>query len=457
MSMKSKAASQFTTPRNDQIIILVLIAGWTLLACLLGADAVWSIDQRFTEHNEAEINAFLERDFALRAWILDNGGIYVRKSEKVQANPLLAHVPESVVLTPSGKRLVLLNGAYAMRLLAEEYNKNNPEGITVRATSLRPKRPESTPDQWERQALTDFQDSGLREVTGREQVGGHTYLRSMVPLYARDYCLKCHNDKGYYVGDLIGGLSIKQPLDKKLERQALEVRQTVFQFGVIWLVGVVALLVSRRELQKRSRARDVAEMGMKKAFDEMEQRVLERTAELSETAQKLQAMALTDGLTGLHNRRYFLELLQAECQRSARHGNALSLLMMDLDHFKQINDAHGHPVGDKALKAFAHCLGEAVRTEDRAGRLGGEEFGVILPETTLNQALVLAERIRVAVAALRLPGSANQARLTVSIGAAQLQRRTESVESLLKRADEMLYLAKNKGRNRTEPSPNGLA
>ncbi len=449
--------SQTGKPRTEQLVILVLIMGWSLLSCGLAGEAIWRTNQRFDQRNEAEISAFLARDYTLRRWILENGGIYVAESDKVPENPYLSHVTESAVTTTKGKRLVLVNGAYAMRLLAEANKDNNPERIYVHATSMKPFRPASAPDQWERAALQKMQAQPMDKVTGREIRDGKITLRSMVPLYAKEYCLKCHGSIGYKVGDLIGGLSISMPLDKKLANKQQEINRSLAQFGLVWLAGLVALLVARRELYKRSRARDVAEMGLKKAFDEMEQRVLERTAELTETAQKLQAMALTDSLTGLHNRRYFLELLQAECKRSARHGNPLSLLMIDLDHFKSINDEFGHPTGDKALKSFSQTLRQVVRAEDLAGRLGGEEFGVILPETGLDQALVLAERIRTAVAALRLSGQASRARITVSIGAAQMTRRTETAEYLLKRADEMLYLAKNKGRNRTEPAPGRLS
>lgn len=457
MSEPVRDNTQNGKPRTEQIVFLILIAGWTLLACGLAVEAIWRINQRFDQRNEAEISAFLARDYALRHWILENGGVYVRESVKVPQNKYLSQVTEAAVTTTKGKRLVLVNGAYAMRLLTEQYKVNNPEEIYVHATSMNPFRSTSAPDQWERASLRQMEANTTDKITGREIHDGKTTLRSMVPLYAKQNCLECHGSKGFKLGDLIGGLSISLPLDKKLQRKQQQINRNLVQFGAIWLVGLMALLVARYELRKRSRARDVAEMGLKKAFDEMEQRVLERTAELTETAQKLQSMALTDSLTSLNNRRYFLELLEAECKRSARHGNALSLLMIDLDHFKQINDEFGHPMGDKALKAFAQTLREVIRAEDQAGRLGGEEFGVILPETAIDQALVLAERIRTAVVAINLPGQASRIKLTASIGAAQMQRRTETTENLLKRADEMLYLAKNKGRNRIEPSAGQLA
>jgi len=130
----------------------------------------------------------------------------------------------------------------------------------------------------------------------------------------------------------------------------------------------------------------------------------------------------------------------------ARYGRPLSLIILDLDGFKAVNDTHGHAVGDRVLKALARCLEEHLRQSDRAVRLGGEEFAVLLPETGLPQALRLAERLRQAVAALKVPPVE---RLSASFGVAQASP-TDSPFSLLKRADEALYRAKRAGKNRVE-------
>lgn len=156
--------------------------------------------------------------------------------------------------------------------------------------------------------------------------------------------------------------------------------------------------------------------------------------------------AHTDFLTGLRNRRYLELILERELFRVARYGRPLSLIILDLDGFKAVNDTHGHEVGDRVLKALARCLEEHLRQSDRAVRLGGEEFAVLLPETGLPQALRLAERLRQAVAALKVPPVE---RLSASFGVAQASP-TDSPFSLLKRADEALYRAKRAGKNRVE-------
>jgi two-component system cell cycle response regulator len=132
-------------------------------------------------------------------------------------------------------------------------------------------------------------------------------------------------------------------------------------------------------------------------------------------------------------------------------------LMVDVDNFKRINDTRGHHAGDDALRALVVRLRESLRGTDLLGRLGGEEFGILLPETSLGQALRVAERLRRDVAALRV--SADQGELfgfTVSLGVAQLAAE-ENFEAVMQRADRLLYQAKERGRNRVEPDPNSVA
>jgi diguanylate cyclase (GGDEF)-like protein len=154
--------------------------------------------------------------------------------------------------------------------------------------------------------------------------------------------------------------------------------------------------------------------------------------------------AITDELTGLVNRRRFNEVLDDEIERSRRHGTTLSVLLADLDDFKRINDRFGHPAGDEALREFANLLRVHLREIDVAGRLGGEEFAVLLPETDLEGALAVAERLRRHVDARAASGE-RDVRLTTSIGVAQYH--SGSREDLLRQADEGLYQAKQQGKN----------
>lgn len=158
----------------------------------------------------------------------------------------------------------------------------------------------------------------------------------------------------------------------------------------------------------------------------------------------------TDPLTGLANRRFFMEILEKEISLARRHRAPLSLIMVDLDHFKKINDAYGHDQGDEVLKAFAALLQRHTRKEDLPARFGGEEFILILPHADLINALATAERVRQEQEAVLLPGIG--IRVTASFGVSQFIS-TDDLESLIKRADEALYAAKASGRNRVVGAP----
>ncbi|WP_178863706.1 sensor domain-containing diguanylate cyclase [Thiomicrorhabdus cannonii] len=162
--------------------------------------------------------------------------------------------------------------------------------------------------------------------------------------------------------------------------------------------------------------------------------------------------ATTDYLTGLLNRRYFFELAHTELERTRRYARPLACLMLDLDHFKAINDRYGHAVGDKALVAFAETLKRELRREDLVARFGGEEFVVLLPEQSLSEALTTAERLKVQIAQmeLALADSESPLTITVSIGVSTLWPTDTTLDELLMRADDALYRAKAGGRNRVE-------
>ncbi|MTJ83289.1 MAG: diguanylate cyclase, partial [Telmatospirillum sp.] len=172
-------------------------------------------------------------------------------------------------------------------------------------------------------------------------------------------------------------------------------------------------------------------------------------ASLAQREEELDRLAHSDPLTGLANRRHFFLLGLAEWSRVKRHGRALSVLMMDIDHFKAINDSHGHDVGDECLKAFAAGCRVVLRDCDLVARMGGEEFAVLLSEIALPEARLVAERLRQKPADLRVPlASGGDVRLTVSIGIAAVTYQDQSLEDVVRRADHALYSAKEAGRDR---------
>jgi len=179
-------------------------------------------------------------------------------------------------------------------------------------------------------------------------------------------------------------------------------------------------------------------------------RLRTRQLELTRANQQLAVMATTDELTKLANRRYILQTLTNECERSQRYSRPFSVAMIDVDHFKQVNDTHGHDVGDEVLRTLAGVLVQVFRNVDCVGRLGGEEFAVCLPETDLDGARRACERLQDEITAAPARAGGETVSITVSVGLAGFDGKTQSPESLLKRADELLYEAKRNGRNRIE-------
>jgi diguanylate cyclase (GGDEF)-like protein/PAS domain S-box-containing protein len=177
-------------------------------------------------------------------------------------------------------------------------------------------------------------------------------------------------------------------------------------------------------------------------------------SERKELEERLSTLALTDGLTGLANRRAFDETLGREWKRTLREGSQISLLLLDVDHFKRFNDQHGHQVGDDCLRAIAVAVKGAIRSTDIAARYGGEEIAVVLPSTNTAGALEVAEKMRCAVEALQITqgGNPQEGWVTVSVGVATALSRHGGTmrmpESLLLAADTALYKAKREGRNR---------
>lgn len=181
---------------------------------------------------------------------------------------------------------------------------------------------------------------------------------------------------------------------------------------------------------------------------DLEKMVAQRTAELSEQAARLEELAVTDPLTQIYNRRYFFDLAEKEFERAARHKRPLAVMIMDADHFKKINDTYGHAVGDQALLHLTSLCKENIRLGDVLARYGGEEFVLLLPETNLNQALHLAERLRSVVEQSPLVYEGVTIPLTLSLGLnAQPGGAGPSLLEFMHQADLALYRAKNGGRN----------
>lgn len=191
-------------------------------------------------------------------------------------------------------------------------------------------------------------------------------------------------------------------------------------------------------------------------LEAQKQEIAAQNEELAEANARLELIAITDQLTGAYNRRYIMREIEQELAISIRHGLPLSITMIDIDHFKEINDTHGHQVGDEVLKEVVQVLSSSMRASDLLGRYGGEEFIVIAPLTGQQEALVLAERLREIVSKWPFETTYGFMKLTISLGVATYDGKTEAypntiLEQLLARADAEMYKAKSAGRNCVSP------
>jgi diguanylate cyclase (GGDEF)-like protein len=311
-----------------------------------------------------------------------------------------------------------VNPAYMTRQLGEIAKEK--EGILFRITSLKPLRPDNRADKWESDALMQFEQS-RKEKFELIEIASMKRFIYMAPLLVEETCLKCHAKQGYKLGDIRGGISISFPAKTILEaNNAQESRMVFIHFG-IFISGVLVILIIY---------------------------LISKRAE-----EALYKLSVRDGLTGLYNRRYFNKAMQKEWNRARRESTVLSVIMVDIDFFKQYNDTYGHQAGDECLKMISALLDKSFnRAGDILSRYGGEEFLALLPGSDYESTLKLAKSLCCNVETSKTPhkGSSINPNLTISAGVASVVPTKEfSADELLKEVDNALYLAKQKGRNCT--------
>jgi len=405
------------TYRQAAFVMLV----WTVAVI---ASFAWGANGHRREAlNVAYQNAIttITKDTAFRNWVALHGGVYVAPTEQTPPNPYLQFMPERDVVTTTGKKLTLMNPAYVLREAQSLYKGENGESAHI--TSLKPLNPNNAPDEWEKMALNRF-ESGEREVKEVTQTNGVQQLRVMRAFVVEESCLKCHAHQGYKIGDIRGGISAIVPLKPLFDIEARDIRDLSISHGIIWLLGLAGIgtynFVRRREIGR------IAQQ------------------------QELEHLASTDALTGLANRRTLMIHAEQELARAKRYGSELSMLMVDIDFFKKVNDTYGHQAGDVVLKKLAGIFSLVFRDIDFAARFGGEEFVVVLPETNAENALKAAERLRVLVNDTQVPlQQGEMAKFTISAGVASYSSSgNNSIEQLIFGADKALYAAKETGRNK---------
>lgn len=351
-----------------------------------------------------ELNAFY------RIVVSHMGGIYA-PINAIAPNPYLPLLDRDVTTT-DGKKLTLVNPAYMTRLVFDAIKEKTMLPVLNKITSLKSLNPINSPDAWEKEMLLAF-ESGRGEAVEVTNISGEPYLRLMKPFITEDSCLKCHGHQGYKQGDIRGGISIAIPLQPYYETESRTRNIIIKTHLLLWFIGSGILVLFTRITIKNARAHEETKI-----------------------------LSLHDPLTKLANRRLMEIEFEKSFARTKRYGNELSVIMLDIDHFKEYNDVFGHKAGDELLTRIAHIVSEAIRDTDLAIRYGGEEFLILLPQTGESETFEVAERIRGTVEA--------ETEITVSLGISVYNPNMQKKEEIINKADEALYRAKQKGRNRTD-------
>ena len=398
-----------------RFIISVSLASVLCLSVIFGIVSVTNRKLIF-EQARAEARALFNSIVMTRKWNATYEGVFVEKKPGVISNPYLEN-PD--IRTVDGRIFTKKNPALMTREISEYAGR---EGLfTFHITSLTPLNPNNKPDEFEARALRLF-DKGKKEVFEEDDRNNGHYFRYMAPLYVEKECLKCHAKEGYRLGEIRGGISVSFDI-----REILDMQKTNLAIIVALAIFTIAAL-----------------LGFFFLF------TLRLTKKISFARQQIEEMAATDALTGLNNRRQVMERFSEEMERAKRLKKDLGCIMIDIDNFKTINDTYGHLVGDKTLREVADVLKNSIRTYDIAGRYGGEEFLIILPDTDFRETRIFAERIgkNIRTRTAAESGITPAAAVTVSLGISSMTDTDISIDTMIKRADDGLYMAKNSGRDR---------
>lgn len=364
-----------------------------------------------------EARAFFQEIVLTRDWVANHGGVYVRMREGVEPNAFLETIPglKVTIRDEDGQKYTLKNPALVTREISEI--GQHERILKFHITSLTPLNSKNAPDTFEEESLNRFR-SGLKEVYRFEGKGSDHYFRYMAPLMTKPACLKCHGFQGYEVGDIRGGISVSIPATRTYHEINENKIITFFTALSIFVsVLIVIVSISRKCLIK-----------------------------LEENQEKLYELATRDSLTGVLNRREGFRRFSEELSRTKRTGEPLSLMMIDIDHFKGINDNYGHQLGDEVLKEVTSTILKTLRDYDLMMRYGGEEFTILLPSTALEKAIEVAERARENIESMDKFLNHGIEGITISIGVSQLIL-DDTLDMLISKADTALYIAKERGRN----------
>lgn len=412
--MLSKHFSSYIQIRPFQKLLCfflsLLIGGYTLFLYL-------RTDRLMLERMHEQATDYYDLIIHAKEWNAGYGGVYVLKQGGVETNHYLRKMRiDPDVRDVRGRVYTLRNHAIMTTEISRMSERE--KGAKFHLISLAPLDPANTPDNLELRAIRGF-NAGEREFARLEEGQSPPAYRYIRPMYVDQSCLLCHKSHGYSIGDVIGAISISLPVSNVLAENRIS--------KILIILGAVATIV-------------IALAGIYFFTRRL-------VVKLDEVQSHLVRQATTDELTGVINRRSILKRLDEELQRAIRLGETLCIMIIDLDHFKRINDTYGHLFGDVVLKSVVASIRDTVRTYDIIGRIGGEEFLVISPGIQMEEAISLAERVRTLISELEIEHGEQKIAVTVSAGLTTLELGDIGVVPMMIRADRALYMAKEQGRN----------
>lgn len=408
-TLETKAYKHFLLTSG---LIVTLFISAIFLGLAIRSQSLLNEEMRL--HGDSLIQAMV----ITRTWNAKHNGVFVEKTPGVESNPFLKNPDIQGV---DGKTYTKQNPAYMLREISELSRGNDLFAFRITSDNL--VNPANAPDEFEKRGLEVFR-KGKNEYFEKVRTDKECSFRYMSALRIERSCLSCHAAQGYMVGDVRGGLDVSFDITN-LEGALRQNLIIIITLSVITTGSLLGLLYTAFRLLKKR---------------------------LDMARETLNAIAHLDPLTGISNRRHLLEHFEEELARTNRSGRQTACLMIDVDHFKAINDQYGHVMGDAVLKHLAVIVKETIRPYDLFGRFGGEEFLLVLPDTDSPGAMALAERIRRRVEgelAVR-SGLETDQPVTISLGMTSLSASDVTVEDIISRADSALYAAKAGGRNRIE-------
>jgi diguanylate cyclase (GGDEF)-like protein len=373
----------------------------------------------------------------MRKWSSDHGAIYVKAHEGIEPNPYLH---DNHTYTKENELLIKINPAWMTRQLSEISNKN--ENFYFKITSLNPINPSNTPDKFEKTALQDLNKNIDKKFYTNIENNKYNLMGS---LKVEPSCLSCHTEQNYKVGDIIGGLRVSVPIDNYIENIEISNSKTNALYFITFFTSIVFIIIITFTISSIY----ARELNIRKLNRTLEKKVHKRTKELRDANKRLTEISTIDYLTNIPNRRYFFESGSKYFYLAKREESDLSIICIDIDHFKKINDTYGHNIGDEILKLIASTINTYVRKSDILARIGGEEFTILVNNMNEEKAFVFAEKIRTHIEKLTYENNDIKIKVTISLGISQMKKDDNKLDSIILRADKALYAAKELNRNNT--------